>query len=217
MVAAGALEFPSAVKLARERGRLMKEAGELASGGMVAVLGLEEEKLEAICREVSANFGRVQIANYNSPGQLVISGEKRALERAMELAKARGARRVIALAVSIAGHSLIMEPAAREFAAIVGREAFRPARIPLVANTSARPIRAPAALKEELAAGLTSPVRWVQSIRHMVELGVGTTIELGPKDVLTGLIRRIDPTVEAWTVDEGMELEGFPAPRKGKA
>ncbi len=207
LVAAGAVDFPAALRLTRERGRLMKEAGSLVAGGMAAVIQLGEQELTRLCREASDGRGSVQIANYNSPGQLVIAGERKALERAMALAKARGARRVIPLTVSIAGHSPLMRPAAEKLAEAIAQERFHSARIPLVANTCARPIKGVAEIKEELVAQLTSPLRWVQSVRHMVELGVGTFVELGPGNVLSGLTRRIDDQLTAIAVGDvaGME------------
>ncbi len=199
LVAAGALDFPDAVRLVRERGRLMKEAGEKTPGGMAAVLGLEDAALEAICAEASQQAGGLGVvcANYNAPGQIVISGEKAALEVATALAKERGARRVIPLAVSIASHSPLMAEAAREFAKAVAATPFHDAAVGVSANVTARPIRATAEIRQELVQQLTSPVRWTASVQYMVAQGVTAFYEIGPKDVLTGLIRRIDGSVSA--------------------
>lgn len=197
LVAAGALSFEDGLLLVRERGRLMKQAGEECPGGMAAILGLERETLEAVCataREQSGEY--VGIANDNCPGQLVISGASAALERAMELARERGAKRAIRLAVSIAAHSPLMESAAGEFRRLLEGTPFREPAVPLVANATAGPVTDPAQLRQVLGCQLTSPVRWTESIRWLVSQGVTRFVEIGPKDVLTGLVQRIDPTVE---------------------
>ena len=193
LVAAGALDFAHAVRLVRERGRLMKMAGEETPGAMAAVLSLDDSVVEAVCAEASQRVGGLGVvcANYNAPGQIVVSGEKSALEAASALAKERGARRVIPLAVTMASHSPLMAGAAREFAAAVAAAPWRDASIPVVANVSARPVRTVQEIKSELVAQLTSPVRWTDSVEYMVALGVTEFLEIGPKDVLAGLIRRI--------------------------
>jgi [acyl-carrier-protein] S-malonyltransferase len=166
LVAAGALDFADAVRLVRERGRLMKAAGEETPGAMAAVLSLEGSVVEAVCAEASQRVGGLGVvcANYNAPGQIVVSGEKSALEAASVLARERGARRVIPLAVSMASHSPLMAGAAREFAAAVNAAPWRDAGIPLVANVTARPVRTVQEIKVELVAQLTSPVRWTDSV-----------------------------------------------------
>ena len=166
LVAAGALDFASAVRLVRERGRLMKQAGDETPGAMAAVLSLEDSVVEAVCAEASQTVGGLGVvcANYNAPGQIVVSGEKSALEAASVLAKGRGARRVIPLAVSMASHSPLMAGAARQFAAAVAAAPWRDASVPVVANVTARPVRSVAEIKAELVAQLTSPcggpIRW---------------------------------------------------------
>ena len=193
LVAAGALDFAPAVRLVRERGRLMKQAGEETPGAMAAVLSLEDSVVEAVCAEASQQVGGLGVvcANYNAPGQIVVSGEKTALEAASALAKERGARRVIPLAVSMASHSPLMAGAAREFAVAVAAASWRDATVPVVANVTARPIRTVPEIKAELVAQLTSPVRWTDSVEYMAAQGVTEFLEIGPKDVLAGLIRRI--------------------------
>ena len=196
LVAAGTLDFPSALRLVRERGRLMKLAGERAPGGMAAVLGLEREAVEEVCQRAREETeGIVQVANDNAPGQTVISGEQAALERAMALAQERGARRVVRLAVSIAAHSPLMACIVDEFRAAVGATSMEEAGIPIVANVTACPITAVADIRHELVAQLTSPVRWVESVQYMIAQGVDTFVEIGPKEVLSGLIKRIDRNV----------------------
>ncbi|RLC92419.1 MAG: [acyl-carrier-protein] S-malonyltransferase [Chloroflexi bacterium] len=197
LVAAGALSFEDGLRLVRERGRLMKMAGERSPGGMAAVLGLKREPLEAICaavREMSGEY--VGIANDNCPGQVVISGVIAPLEQAMELAQKRGARRVIRLTVSIAAHSSLMAEAAAEFRLFLDATLFREPVIPLVANATAGPLTAPDDIRAALERQLTSPVRWAESVRWMIGQGVVRFVEVGPKEVLTGLLRRIDRAVE---------------------
>ena len=192
LVAAGALDFADGLHLVRERGRLMKEAGDRAPGGMAAILGLDDETVDDICRASG-----VEVANYNAPGQIVISGVEDALEQAMELARERGARRVVRLAVSISSHSRLMRGAVEPFGEVVNQTSFQQAQIPVVANVTARPITAVDDIRSELIEQLTSPVRWVASIRYMVEQGATRFIEVGPGKVLRGLIRRIDRGVKA--------------------
>ena len=210
LVAAGALDFADGLKLVRERGRVMKEAGGQNPGGMAAVLGLEAETLDEICQMASQETGGiVQLANYNSPGQIVISGHKEALGRALELAKERGARRVIPLAVSIASHSPLMRSAAQALADIVADIEFHQPRVPVVANVTAAPITTVAEIREELVEQLTSTVRWVESIQYMIAQGVTTFVEIGPKNVLTGLMRRIDKSVRTVNVGDVAGVEAL--------
>jgi len=208
LVAAGALAFEDSVQLVRERGRLMKQAGQLAQGGMAAIMHLDRDTLAGVCREASDAAGqRVQIANDNAPGQIVISGDKAALDKAMELAKAKGARRTIPLAVSIAAHSPLMQPIVRLFRAELDGVSFAPARYPVIGNVYARPVEF-SDIRDELEAQLTAPVRWVDTIQYLVARGVTRLVEIGPKDVLAGLARRIDDGVSAMSVGDpaGVEL-----------
>ena len=211
LVAAGALDFADGLRLVRERGRVMKEAEELNPGAMAAIIGLDAGTLEEICQGASSQIPAsiVQIANYNSPGQIVISGHKEALGRAMELSKERGARRVIPLAVSIASHSPLMQPAAEAFASIVSQVDFHQPRVPVVANVTATPITTIAEIREELVEQLTSTVRWVESVQYMIAQGVTTFVEIGPKNVLTGLMRRIDKSVQTVNVEDVAGIEAL--------
>jgi [acyl-carrier-protein] S-malonyltransferase len=200
LVAAGALTFEDGLRLVRERGRLMKQAGERNLGGMAAVLALPREALEQICataREESGEY--VDIANDNCPGQLVISGTNGALERAMEGARAQGAKKVVRLAVSIGAHSPLMAEAAAEFKLLLDAMPFRKPVIPVVANATAGPLTEPDDIREALGKQLTSPVRWTESVRWMIAQGVTRFIEVGPKDVLTSMVKRVDATVERLT------------------
>ncbi|HET89472.1 MAG TPA: [acyl-carrier-protein] S-malonyltransferase [Chloroflexi bacterium] len=197
LVAANALSFQDGLMLVRERGRLMKQAGEQNPGGMAAILGLDRAALEAICAEVQEESGEyVGVANDNCPGQVVISGAAAALERAMELAQAQGAKRTVRLAVSIAAHSPFMAEAATEFRRLLEATTFRPPAVPLVANATATPLTAADEIREALGRQLTSPVQWTDSVRWMIAQGVSRFVEFGPQDVLTGLTKRIDRSVE---------------------
>jgi [acyl-carrier-protein] S-malonyltransferase len=194
LVAVGALPFSDAVRLTRERGRLMRDAGKSRPGGMAAILNLDTGILAEICGKAAKETGGVVgIANDNCPGQVVISGEVKALERAMASALESGARRAIRLNVSIGSHSPLMRDAALEFAQAVNSAPLVDPHVPVIGNVGAVPLRTAQALRGDLIAQLTSPVRWVDTIRTMQAMGVDTFIELGPKDVLTGLLKRIDP------------------------
>lgn len=191
-VAAGVLTFADGLRLVRERGRLMREADQRSPGGMAAILKLADEQVEAICQQISAENGQwVQVANYNSPGQVVISGENSGIDAAIEAAKAAGARKAVRLAVSIAAHSRLMAPIAAEFRQAVDAVPLAEPMVPVVANITAQPLVSPADIRQEMAGQLTSPVRWTQSVQYMLAEGVTRFVEIGPKDVLTGLLKRI--------------------------
>lgn len=213
LVAAGILQFPTALTLVRERGRLMKQAGERSPGGMAAILGLDDEAIAEVCRTASAD-GIVVPANRNCPGQTVISGEVGALESAMELAKGRGARRAARLNVSIASHSPLMANANAEFQKLLQDAGLSLPDFPekpsgmVIGNTSAQPIYTTGGLYEELDLQMERPVDWTGSIQTMADAGVKTFVEIGPGTVLSGLIKRIAP--DAQTVNmAGLEL-GIP-------
>jgi len=201
LVAGGAMSFEEGLRLVRERGRLMTLAGEQSPGGMAAVLKMDDADVEQACKEAAAETSRpVQIANYNSPGQVVISGDAQALERAIELLRQRGGKRIVPLAVSIAAHSPLMAGVVREYRAAVDATDFCLPVIPVVANISARPLLTVDEIRDELAGQFTWPVRWTASVQWMVEQGVSKFVEIGPKEVLAGLVRRIDGSVEAQSV-----------------
>lgn len=190
LAAAGILDSKTAIYLVRQRGRLMFEAGQQQAGSMAAVLGIEENVLQQVCRET----GTV-IANYNSPGQLVISGAKDNVTKAAELARARGAARVVPLQVSGAFHSPLMQPAATGLAEIIAKTSFMAPRIPVIANVDALPVITVDRIKTELVNQLNSGVQWQRSIEYMIGQGVGTFVEIGPGKVLSGLIKRINKDV----------------------
>ena len=187
LVAAGALPFADALHLVRERGRFMQEAGERVPGTMAAVMGLPEEKVAAVCQESGA-----ELCNLNSPRQAVIGGPLEAVERALELARARGARHLARLNVSGAFHTSLMGPAADAMAEIVARAPVATASVPIVANSSAQPVADAAAIRGELLRQLCRPVLWQRSVEYMVGEGVTGFVEIGPGRVLTSLIRRIN-------------------------
>jgi [acyl-carrier-protein] S-malonyltransferase len=209
LVAAGALSFAAAVRLTRVRGELMAEAGTAHPGSMAAVLKLDDEQVAAICTEAAAASGAVvQVANYNSPGQVVISGEPAGVAAASERVKADGGR-VMPLAVSVAAHSALMASAAEKFAACVAETAFATPGLPVIGNVYAQALSGPEAIRAELVAQLTSPVRWTQSVRQMAASGANWFIEIGPGTVLTGLIRRIDPGLATANLAESSDMAGF--------
>lgn len=187
LAAADAIDFATAVYLARERGRLMHEAGLKAAGGMAAIIGLDEAILTEICQATNT-----WIANFNCPGQMVISGSKEDITKAMELAKSRGAVRAIPLQVSGAFHSPLMQPAMEGLAQIIAQLAFKDPAVPVIANTTAQPIVRGGQIGEELTAQLLKSVQWQRSIEFMIDNGVSTFAEIGPGKVLTGLIKRIN-------------------------
>ena len=195
LVACEALPFESALRLARRRGELMKQAGEVSPGGMAAVMGADIPTLERICAEASTPGEIVQVANDNCPGQVVISGAKPALERAIQLAQQAGIRRVRPLAVSIAAHSPLMTHAQADFNQAVLQAGITDPHIPLVGNVTALPLSTATEIRADLQAQLTSRVRWTESIQEMARRGVSTFIEFGSGAVLTGLIKRIDEQV----------------------
>jgi [acyl-carrier-protein] S-malonyltransferase len=206
LAAAGALDFANGLRLVRERGRLMKLAGERSPGGMAAILGLDDAIVDEICLQAREEKV-VQTANYNAPGQVVISGDAVALERAMALATEAGARRVVRLAVSIAAHSPLMACIADDFRLAVESTPLRDPAAPVVANITAGPLASVAAIREEMVGQLTSPVRWVASMQYVLNEGVTTFVELGPGQVLTGLLKRIDRSVRRVNVSSAADLQ----------
>ena len=196
LAVAGVFDFNTAVRLARERGRLMHEAGQARAGGMAAIIGLDEDKLAEICRESDA-----VMANVNSPGQIVISGASDSITKAMEMATAAGAKRAIPLQVSGAFHSPLMQPAVDGLAEYINSVSFQEPSIPVIGNIRAEPLTSAEMIKTELMDQLLNPVQWVRTIEYISSQGVPTFIEIGPGKVLTGLIKRINE--EARTINVG--------------
>lgn len=193
LAAGGALSLEAAVRLVRKRGELMKRAGEANPGGMAAILNLDVEALDKICGSASTEGEIVQVANDNCPGQVVISGSKPAVDRAMELAKAAGARRAIPLAVSIAAHSKLMASIQDEWNAAVAGAGLTDIGVPLIGNVTAAPLKKAADFQTDLQRQMQSRVRWTETIRHAADLGITTFVEVGTGTVLLGLIKRILP------------------------
>ena len=204
LVAANVLGFADAIRLVRERGRLMQKAGEIKPGGMAAVIGLDEAALREICCESGA-----EIANFNCSGQIVISGSKEALARAMDSAKARGARSVISLQVSGAFHSTLMQPTIEGMSEAISRINFRTPKIPIVVNSTAQPVTTAEGVKEELLRQLCNCVQWQPSVEYMVGEGVSTFIEIGPGQVLSGLIKRISNKVQVLNVSDPESIKAL--------
>ena len=194
LTASGALSFSDGLKLVRTRGQLMKRAGELNPGGMAAILGVDIPTLDQVCVEASTADEIVQVANDNCPGQVVISGHKTALERAMAAAKAAGARRALPLPVSIAAHSPLMDSIQSEWDSAVDLCAMTAPTIPVISNVHAKAMTVADELRADIKAQMQSRVRWTESVQMMLGSGVQTYVEVGSGEVLLGLIKRIDPS-----------------------
>ena len=210
LVAAEALHFEGALRLVRKRGELMKQAGEIAPGGMAAVLGLDIPTVGNLCAQASTAEEVVQVANDNCPGQVVISGANQALGRAIEMAQEAGARRVRRLAVSIAAHSPLMARSQAEFSQAVDQASILDPKVPLMGNVSAQPMTSADEIRTDLYLQLTSPVRWTESVQKMILRGIDTFIELGSGDVLSGLLKRIDrgvTRISLGTVEDFQKLD----------
>jgi [acyl-carrier-protein] S-malonyltransferase len=190
-VAAGSLSFPDGLRLIRKRGELMAGAGTDRPGTMAAVLGLSAEQIDEVLRAVNAPRG-LAAANYNSPGQVVLSGTHEAIDRATQEAKRLGAKKIVPLQVSAAFHSPLMEAAARGLAEALDRVTIQAPRFPIVANASAKPLTDPGAIRAALKEQLLKPVLWEQSMRALLALGLRRFVEVGNGRVLRGLVRGVD-------------------------
>jgi [acyl-carrier-protein] S-malonyltransferase len=204
LAVSGVLDFAGAVSLARERGRLMQEAGEKTPGAMAAILGLDEAVVASICQETGT-----WLANINCPGQLVISGARANIDRAVAAVQSRGAARALLLQVSGAFHSPLMQPAADGIAPIIARTVFNKPSIPVIANVSAQPLSTVEAIKFELLSQLCHSVQWQRSVEYMIDNGATTFIEIGSGKVLTGLIKRINKNVKLLNVGDAAELKNI--------
>lgn len=194
LAVSGAYSFADGLKLVSERGRVMKTAGEAQPGAMAAILGLSAEEVAEACRQAEAQAQQtVVVANDNAPGQIVISGTTAAVRAAGEAARSLGAKRALPLAVSIASHSPLMRGAVERFRPVLRQAQVSAPMLPAVANRSARPLATADEVVAELEGQLTSPVRWTESIEYMLGHGITAFLEIGPKDVLTGLLKRIAP------------------------
>lgn len=204
-VSAGSVAFADAVKLVYKRGIYMQEACEKSSGGMASVIGLEDGKIEHICRELKP-FGVICAANYNSPGQVVISGESNVLERAALLAKERGARMVIPLKVQGAFHSGLMTPASDKLYTELKSTVISKPGIPVVANINAEYVSSPEEIRTALIKQLNSPVKWYQSMQKLIQDGFSQFYEIGPGKTLSGLMKKIDPAQQVKSVSTIADL-----------
>ncbi len=197
MVVGGVMEFSDGIRLVRERGRLMHEASEARPGSMAAIIGLDEFTVAQVAQDAG-----VEMANINSDDQIVVSGDKMALARAMDLASARGAKKVVPLAVSGAFHSRLMELAQEGLTDAIDNIALRDPLFPVIANSTGTAIISAEQARQELLTGLCHCVMWKHSVRFMVDAGVNRFVEFGPARVLSSLVRRIDPGVEALTLSD---------------
>lgn len=207
---AGTLDLAAAARIVRRRGTLMYEQGVQRPGAMAAILGVLTTPIDALCEQASAERGQVVPANYNSDEQVVISGEVAGVERAMELAKEAGAKRCLPLPVSGAFHSPLMAPAVEGLAAALAAESWRDPIVPVVANVNAAPVTEAATAQRLLVQQLTAPVQWTRVMRTLAEhFPQATFVEIGSGAVLTGLARRIAPSVQTMTVGTVAEVEKF--------
>lgn len=206
LVAAGGLTFRDAVAIVQKRGRYMSEAVPAGTGAVAALLGLAAEVVKEACRE-AGSAGVVQAANFNSPGQVVIAGEKAAVERAIEIAKTKGCKKAVPLPVSVPVHTPLMQKAADRLAADLASIAWTDLRMPLINNAEAKPIVKARDIQASLVRQLPSSVLWEDSVKAMAATGVKTFVEIGPGTVLTGLIRRIVPDATTLNVNDPKSLE----------
>lgn len=204
LAAAGVIDFATTIQLARERGCLMHQVGQENPGGMIAIIGLDEEIITEICRQTDTS-----IANINCPGQLVISGELDNLNKAFELVEAKGAHRIIPLQVSGAFHTQYMQSVADRLSEIISIIPFHTPEIPIVANTTANEITTPEMVRKELMSQLCNTVHWQQSIEYMIDKGVSTFIEIGPGKVLSGLIKRINKSVKTLSISDTDDINNM--------
>jgi [acyl-carrier-protein] S-malonyltransferase len=208
IVSVGGLTPAEAAKIVRMRGRFMQEAVPVGSGGMAALIGPSVDDARAICEE-AAQGEVVSVANINAPGQIVIAGTKSGIERAIDVAKKRGVRRALPLPVSAPFHCALMEPAAERLRPLLDDAPFKDLWVALVSNVDASPIGTATAVRNALLRQVASPVRWVESVQKMISMGVKRFVEVGPGNVLTGLIKRIDSSVELVNVSDVASIEAF--------
>lgn len=206
LVSANAIQFYDAIKLVRARGKAMQQAGIDNPGTLAAIVGLESKKVEELCKEAST-AGIVQCANFNSPGQIVISGSIDGVRKAMELCKSNGAKLVKELVVSGAFHSPLMQSAKDTLLDVLVFTPFYDARFPVYANVNAKPVTKKDEIKNHLHSQVTSPVRWEETISNMIADGFDEFYEIGPGKVLQGLVKRINPDVKLFGIDKYEDLE----------
>ena len=208
MVSVGGLTPAEAASVVRQRGKFMQEAVPVGAGGMAALIGPSVEDAQAICDE-AAQGEVVSVANINAPGQIVIAGTKSGIDRAIEVAKKRGVRRALPLPVSAPFHCELMKPAEEKLRPVLEAAPIRDLWFSLVSNVDASPIGTAHAVRNALVRQVASPVRWVESVQRMIAMGVRRFVEVGPGNVLTGLIRRIDSSVETYNVADVASIEAW--------
>ena len=214
LVAAEAIEFSDAVPLVRFRAEAMQQAVPVGQGGIAAILGLDEDAVKAACAE-AAHGEIVEPANYNSPGQLVISGSRAAVERAIEAAKARGAKRAMMLPMSVPAHSSLMRPAAERLRERIAAISVAAPKVPVIQNIDVASFNDPAAIKDALVRQLYGPVRWIETIKALADAGMKHVIECGPGRVLAGLNKRIDDRIHAASIHDQASLDTVKASFNG--
>ncbi len=206
LVCAGVIDFEEAIQLVAERGRLMQQAVPAGEGAMAAILGLADEAVIAVCEQAADNEV-VSSVNFNSPGQVVIAGQKNAVERAIELVKQAGAKRALLLPVSVPSHCSLMEPAAEQLRLRMADMVFSAPTLPVINNVDVKAENDPQAIRDALARQLYRPVRWVESVNVMADQGVDRLVECGPGKVLAGLTKRINKTISAQAVFDQVSLQ----------
>ena len=209
LAVAGALTFEDGLRLVRRRGEAMRDAGDLAPGGMAAIIGLSDKAVADLVAEANDGEEAIWMANYNSLGQVVIAGKKHALQRAVDLAKERGAKRALPLAVSVACHTPLMKAASERLAAALEETTFHRPWTPVVSNATATALEDPDDIKAALLSQLSSPVRWVESVQLMIGKGVKRIIEVGPRAVVSGLIKRIDRSIARIDLTDAESIGAF--------
>ena len=208
LVAAGVMRLQDAVKAVNKRGQFMQEAVPVGEGAMAAVMGLEPDKIVEVCQQVEKECGEaVQAVNFNCPGQIVIAGATKAVEKATEALKTAGAKRAIPLPVSAPFHSTLMKPAAERLKRVLDTIEFHDAKFPVVANVTAEPVVKAEEIRALLVKQAASPVKWEMSVRNMIRDGIDTYVEVGPGKTLTGFTRKIDRTMNALNVEDIASLE----------
>ncbi|MDO8827933.1 ACP S-malonyltransferase [Methylophaga sp.] len=206
LVAAGALDFKTAIKLVEKRGQLMQQAVPAGEGAMAAILGLDDDVVKAVCQQAS-DIGVVEAVNFNSPGQVVIAGTKSAVDKAVVIATEKGAKRALLLPVSVPSHCALMRPAAEELSKELESVSIQAPQIPVIHNASVTATTDAAEIRQLLAQQLYNPVRWVETVEWLAAQGVDTLVECGPGKVLAGLSKRIDKSLQALPVYDSVTLQ----------
>ena len=202
LVAAEAVSFADAVRTVRQRGRFMQEAVPLGEGAMAAILGLDEDRIKAVCAEVDSRYGTVEAVNFNCPGQIVIAGAAKAVEAAVDALKAAGAKRAVILNVSAPFHSTLMKPAAERLAEVLDTIVIKDARVPVAANVDGQLETAADVIKASLVRQAASPVLWIACVRQIQAFGAENIVEVGPGKTLTGFNRKIDKAIHCENVED---------------